>query len=66
LIGAANDRNMRICTVDVFTQGNKVSIGRALFRDEEDYDAMRRSYEGKNILGPRGKGGEKRDDTNCF
>lgn len=38
---------------------------RGLLRSEEDYDAMPRDYEEKNILGPRGKG-EKRDDTNCF
>jgi hypothetical protein len=60
LVGAAHNKGIQFCPTDELMKGNKMKMGRGLLRYEEDYDAMRSSYEGKDILGPRGKGGKER------
>lgn len=60
IISADNDKGADYgLPVSELMQGNKFKLDRGLLRGDEGYYAIRRCYEGKKILGPRKKGGQR-------
>lgn len=70
LIGGDNEGvTYHGCSAKELIRDKKMEVSRTFIEilrpNSGDYEAIRKAYEGKKILGPRKKGGAKRDITNC-